>query len=76
MWSEEDVKELDGYNKGELIRMYLALKEDYASQHRLVVSLTEDIESLQEIAIKYLNEKIEMRKEIWRLKGKTNEKLY
>lgn len=68
MWSTEQEKELDGYNKGEIIRMYLALKDDYTDQSHLVEALNEDIKALQEIALKYLNEKIEMRKEITELK--------
>ena len=68
MWSTEQEKELDGYNKGEIIRMYLALKDDYVDQSHLVEALNEDIEALQEIALKYLNDKIEMRKEITELK--------
>lgn len=68
MWSTEQEKELYGYNKGEIIRMYLALKDDYTDQSHLVEALNEDIEALQEIALKYLNDKIEMRKEITELK--------
>lgn len=68
MWSKEDEKRLDAHTKIELIRMYLKLEEDYADQSHLLDLVTEDLEALQEIAIKYIDERTKMRKEITELK--------
>lgn len=68
MWSKEDEKRLDAHTKIELIRMYLELEEDYADQNHLLDLVTEDLEALQEIAIKYIDERTKIRKEITELK--------
>jgi hypothetical protein len=68
MWSKEDEKRLDAHTKIELIRMYLKLEEDYADQSHLLDLVTEDLEALQEIAIKYIDERTKMQKEITELK--------
>lgn len=68
MWSKEDKKRLDAHTKIELIGMYLKLEEDYADQSHLLDLVTEDLEALQKIAIKYIDERTKMRKEITELK--------
>ena len=69
MWSTEDEKRLSQFSKIELVRMVLKMEEDYADQSFLLDSVTEDLEAMREIALKYIEERAEMRKEIKRLKG-------
>lgn len=68
MWSKEDEKRLDAHTKIELIRMYLKLEEYYADQSHLLDLVTEELEALQEVVIKYIDERTKMRKEITELK--------
>lgn len=68
MWSKEDEKRLDVHTKIELIRMYLKLEEDYADKSRLVDLVISDLNDMRDICLKYLDDKMKLRKENLELK--------
>lgn len=65
---KDDVERLNAYTKDELIRMYLQLEEDYADKSHLVDLVISDLNDMRDICLKYLDDKMKLRKENLELK--------
>lgn len=64
----DDVERLNAYTKDELIRMYLQLEEYYADKSHLVDLVISDLNDMRDICLKYLDDKMKLRKENLELK--------
>ena len=64
----DDVERLNAYTKDELIGMYLQLEEYYADKSHLVDLVISDLNDMRDICLKYLDDKMKLRKENLELK--------